>query len=99
MPKDIKLWRLPDGTAQANIPHGLTFHSPDGFEWGYGGSGPADLALNILAQFTSLRKADDLHQLFKREVIAKLDHDSNHTLKAEDIQAWIDDHKDFWRLI
>jgi len=24
-------------------------HSPDGFEWGYGGSGPADLALSILA--------------------------------------------------
>src|SRR5207302_1533158 len=23
-------------------------HSPDGFEWGYGGSGPADLALAIL---------------------------------------------------
>jgi hypothetical protein len=25
-------------------------HSPDGYEWGYGGSGPADLALNILAR-------------------------------------------------
>jgi hypothetical protein len=24
-------------------------HSPDGFEWGYGGSGPAQLALAILA--------------------------------------------------
>lgn len=24
-------------------------HSPDGFEWGFGGSGPADLALSILA--------------------------------------------------
>jgi hypothetical protein len=26
----------------------IPFHSPDGFEWGYGGSGPADLALAIL---------------------------------------------------
>lgn len=26
-------------------------HSPDGFEWGYGGSGPAQLALAILADF------------------------------------------------
>jgi len=25
-------------------------HSPDGFEWGYGGSGPAQLALAILCQ-------------------------------------------------
>lgn len=27
----------------------VNYHSPDGFEWGYGGSGPADLALSILA--------------------------------------------------
>jgi hypothetical protein len=27
----------------------LANHSPDGFEWGYGGSGPAQLALAILA--------------------------------------------------
>lgn len=27
----------------------IDYHSPDGFEWGYGGSGPADLALSILA--------------------------------------------------
>lgn len=30
-----------------NIPHIVTHHSPTGFEFGYGGSGPADLALNI----------------------------------------------------
>lgn len=27
----------------------IRLHSPDGFEWGYGGSGPADLAVAILA--------------------------------------------------
>ncbi len=27
----------------------VNYHSPDGFEWGYVGSGPADLALSILA--------------------------------------------------
>lgn len=31
-----------------NVPHLITHHSPTGFEFGYGGSGPADLALNIL---------------------------------------------------
>jgi hypothetical protein len=30
------------------LPH-IFIHSKDGFEWGYGGSGPADLALAILA--------------------------------------------------
>lgn len=28
-------------------------HSPTGMEWGYGGSGPADLALSILADYLS----------------------------------------------
>jgi hypothetical protein len=27
-------------------------HSPTGFEWGYGGSGPSQLAFAILADFT-----------------------------------------------
>ncbi len=31
--------------------HHVVYHSPNGFEWGYGGSGPADLALSILADY------------------------------------------------
>ena len=31
--------------------HHVVFHSPTGFEWGYAGSGPADLALSILADY------------------------------------------------
>lgn len=51
-------------------------HSPTGFEWGYGGSGPAQLALAILLDFTrdpveSLK----LHQSFKFMVIAGLEKD------------------------
>lgn len=34
-----------------NVPWTVIQHSPTGFEWGYGGSGPADLALNILNAF------------------------------------------------
>lgn len=34
------------GTVRTNIPHLVEAHSPDGYEFGYGGSGPADLALN-----------------------------------------------------
>jgi len=29
----------------------IPFHSPDGFAWGYQGSGPADLALTILVDY------------------------------------------------
>lgn len=59
-------------------------HSPTGFEWGYGGSGPAQLALSILAD--ALHDDDlavRLHHKFKFEVIAKLPHDSWQMTKDE----------------
>lgn len=31
--------------------HHVVRHSPTGMEWGYGGSGPADLALSILTDY------------------------------------------------
>jgi hypothetical protein len=34
-----------------NVPHRIKRHSPTGLAWGYGGSGPADFALNILSVF------------------------------------------------
>lgn len=39
--------RREDGSLITNVPHLVTVHSPTGYEIGYGGSGPADLALNI----------------------------------------------------
>ena len=60
----------------------LVNHSPDGFEWGYPGSGPAQLALAILLHHFSqdpnvvpeYRKAlaIALHQPFKRAYIERL---------------------------
>lgn len=47
-------------------------HSPDGFGWGYGGSGPAQLALAILMLVTDVYTARYFHQHFKWEFIAKL---------------------------
>ena len=47
-------------------------HSPDGFNWGYGGSGPAQLALAILLEITSNEEALRLHQELKWHYIAVL---------------------------
>ena len=48
-------------------------HSPSGFEWGYNGSGPAQLALAILADHCGDdRQAFDFHHRFKWAVIAEL---------------------------
>lgn len=60
-------------------------HSPTGFEWGYYGSGPAQLALAILADHLS----DDqlaliLYQRFKCAVIVRLPK-HNWSLTSEDI--------------
>ncbi|MDI6857213.1 MAG: DUF6166 domain-containing protein [Dehalococcoidia bacterium] len=64
----------------------VPYHSPDGVEWGYAGSGPADLALAILADYfeeppefvlaalrsmwTPRSKAAALHQRFKERFVA-----------------------------
>jgi hypothetical protein len=64
----------------------LVNHSPDGFEWGYGGSGPAQLALAILADhFGPGCEQDALawYQDFKWQVVAKLPRDSWTLLGAE----------------
>jgi len=47
--------RLADGRAATNVPHVVVHHSPTGFEWGYAGSGPAELALNVLHQLLPWR--------------------------------------------
>ncbi len=55
----------------------LCGHSPTGFEWGYAGSGPAQLALALLADATGKdRAAVRLHQAFKSLVVAHLDRES-----------------------
>lgn len=47
-------------------------HSPDGFAWGYGGSGPAQLALALLLEAgLDDKTASRLHQDFKFEHVAR----------------------------
>jgi len=60
------------------LPH-LVHHSPTGFEWGYSGSGPADLAIAILADaapelLTQMKPpvSADFYQQFKQDVISRL---------------------------
>lgn len=65
-------------------------HSPTGFEWGYGGSGPAQLALALLADdLGDDNEAVQLHQEFKRAVVAKLDR-RRWTLTSEQIRQAVD---------
>ena len=54
--------------------HDLANHSPDGFSWGYVGSGPAQLAL---------------YQPFKDAVVAAMDQGSDWHLSPEQINRGI----------
>lgn len=65
-------------------------HSPDGFNWGYGGSGPAQLALAILLKFTDEHTAVRLYQRFKFDIISGLTHDF---ILHLDVPVWIRDHR------
>lgn len=51
----------------------LANHSPSGFEWGYGGSGPAQLALALLLDYTDDEAVALAHYTeFKNEVVSQL---------------------------
>lgn len=63
----------------------LRNHSPDGFAWGYGGSGPSQLALAILADLHGDTKALQWYQPFKWRVIAQLPGDKAWTLSAQQV--------------
>ena len=58
-------------------------HSPDGFSWGYGGSGPAQLALAILLKIADKGIALAQHQQFKRDLIAGLPQNKDFEIEFE----------------
>jgi hypothetical protein len=73
----------------------LRNHSPTGFEWGYAGSGPAQLALALCAAVMHRERALECYQQFKFNVVGRLPKDgwtltreqvlmeSNRALEAE----------------
>lgn len=86
-----------EGVSTQNLWH-AKYHSPSGFEWGYDGSGPADLALSLLMDafneeysvdegFLRDSRAWRLHQDFKREIVAALPRDQ-WSLEQIMIQQW-----------
>jgi len=74
-PQGCVVWVI-DGSGERkplNPCRELRNHSPTGFEWGYGGSGPAQLALAILAEHLGdERAALSRYQRFKWACIAQI---------------------------
>ena len=86
--EDVVLWRTLEGEAHASVPHAAR-HSPTGIEWGYGGSGPADLALSVLLALTDERTANALYHHFKHEVVASVP-EAGGVLRAADVRRWVE---------
>jgi hypothetical protein len=69
----------------------LRRHTADGcVEWGYCGSGAAQLALALLAHVVGDELAADLYQEFKLDVVAGLP-EIGWKLKEEEIEAWVEE--------
>lgn len=95
------------GELHTNVPRSVIHHSPTGFETGYGGSGPADLALNILGALIPVgtdqleavscyrgrcsMTAWLLHQALKERFLARMDPEGE-TIPAEVLRRWVTDN-------
>ena len=69
----------------------LRSHSPTGFNWGYGGSGPAQLALALLVDASNDNDlALEYYQRFKDEVVAGWPSNSHWKVDQNTILRWLD---------
>lgn len=93
---------------RTNVPHLVVQHSPTGFEFGYAGSGPADLALNVCQWYLNhigykgektecfdgicWSLAFVLHQNFKRDFIANARREGTSIIAFGWMKEWLDQH-------
>lgn len=102
------IWKRTINGLQTNVRWRVQQHSPTGFEIGYAGSGPADLALNALAALFPASKesrqvecfvgrvgytAWRLHQPFKIAFLATADRAEGRIAWAE-INDWLRQEKE-----
>jgi Family of unknown function (DUF6166) len=68
----------------------LWAHSPDGFDWGFGGSGPAQLALALLAaELSDDVRAIQVHQAYKWRVVVRWERSEPWSLTSDRIRATV----------
>ena len=93
--QDIVLWRDARGTAHASLGTAegaplshVVRHSPTGIEWGYGGSGPSDLALSVLTAVVGAEAAERHYRALVAEVVSRAPKVGG-VMRAERIRAWL----------
>ena len=89
---ELRVGFTAQGKRFTTIQHMVVKHSPTGFAWGYGGSGPADLAFNTLLAFGEpIPSCYRLYQAFKEEIIAAIPKEGG-TISGDTIRHWIAQH-------
>lgn len=64
-------------------------HSPDGFNWGYGGSGVAQLALAVALYYLPKNKALAKYQDLKWQVFAKLPQGKDFSIRVAEVKKFL----------
>ena len=64
-------------------------HSPDGFAWGYQGSGPTALARMILVDYAGENPEPGLVIDFRDAKLAALDQDEGFDLSGDEVEAFL----------
>lgn len=72
-------------------------HSPDGFSWGYLGSGPAELARCILWDHLGHEPHQMLCQKFMKDYVAKWPNRKDWALNSDAIESWLHLNRDLSR--
>lgn len=70
----------------------LVNHSPDGFEWGYSGSGPSQLSLAIVAAVAGDGAALGCYRKFREACVSKIAGDS-WQLPVYMVKQWVEHYE------
>lgn len=81
--------RVTDGHHTQELKHHVK-HSPDGFSWGYMGSGPAELARCLLWDVFDREPHPSLYHAFKASVVAHLPQDGYWTLTEQEVRKIVE---------
>lgn len=102
---DVEVVVVDENGVSRQLPRRLDIrnHSPTGFEWGYGGSGPAQLALALLCDYFetfhpegNVNAALIMYQAFKFKVVGRLPEPGKADewrLTTEDIRTFVDEFR------
>jgi hypothetical protein len=80
---------LVDGMRPLAPRYDLRNHSPSGFAWGYNGSGPAQLALAIMADAVGDADAVVAYQEFKARVVSRWEQGKPWRITQREVCAFI----------